>query len=275
MILFFKKICFFKPITFITYWVFLIQLFAIVPDLYAQESPDSDTIRRCFTNYMTRLMKDKFPSVNYRSQISDSVDFGNYYIIPVVVHVIHKGGVENISDELIKSQIDVLNEDFGHYGSYDKDPRGVDTRIRFCLAKTDPYGNKTTGINRIYSEYTDLVPDSEMLTKELSLWNPKKYLNFWIVKSIDGSSTIQAYSYMPRNSGGPAYPGDGIVVLYKYFGRGGNFVPFYNLGRTATHESGHYFDLLHTWGRDDPGYGGCDDDDGIDDTPVCYLEYFS
>jgi hypothetical protein len=185
------------------------------------------------------------------------------------------GGIENIPDDLIKNQIDVLNEDFGHYGASNTDPRGVDTRIRFCLAKTDPNGNPTTGINRIYSEYTDLIPSSELLTKDLSLWDPARYMNFWIVKTIDGSSTVQAYSYLPRNAGGPAYSGDGIVVLYKYFGKGGNFSTFYNLGKTAVHESGHYFDLLHTWGRDDPGYGDCNDDDGIDDTPVCSLEYYA
>jgi len=277
MILLFKKIFSGKPIYLVFYWVFLIQFSLFVPVLHAQNLRDNDTIRRCYTNYMTQLMKAKFLPAPLRSQKNDSADYGNYYIIPVVVHVIHTGGVENISDDLIKSQIEVLNEDFGHYGAYNTDSRGVDTRIRFCLAKIDPNGQPTTGINHIYSQYTDLITsnDSELLTKDLSIWDPRKYMNFWIVKTIDGSSTIQAYSYLPRYSQGPVYAGDGIVVLYKYFGRGGNFSTFYNLGRTATHESGHYFDLLHTWGRDGPGYGGCDDDDGIFDTPVCSLEYFS
>ena len=255
--------------------VLIFNLFFFVPVLYAQNLPDKDTIRRCYTDYMSRLLKDKFLPAPLRSQATPSVDNANYYIIPVVVHVIHKGGVENISDDLIKSQIEVLNEDYGHYGISNTDPRGTDTRIRFCLAKKDPWGNPTTGINRIYSDYTDLVPDDEALTKNLSTWNPKKYLNFWIVKSIDGSSSIQAYSYLPSATGGPAYAGDGVVVVYKYFGKGGNFSFLYNLGKTSTHESGHYFDLMHTWGRDLPGYGGCDDDDGIDDTPVCSLEYYS
>jgi hypothetical protein len=275
MSLILKKAYFSKPVYIFVYWVFVIQIFAIAPVLHAQQAQDNDTIRKCYTDYMTRLLKDKFPATHLRSKTTDSTDHGAFYIIPVVVHVIHKNGVENISDDLIRSQIEVLNEDFGHYGGSNTDPRGADTRIRFCLAKIDPFGNPTTGINRIYSDYTDLISDNELLTKELSIWDPHKYMNFWIVRTIDASSTIQAYSFMPRNSGGPAYSGDGIVVLYKYFGRGGNFTTFYNLGKTAVHEAGHYFDLLHTWGRDEPGYGGCDDDDGIDDTPVCSLEYYS
>ena len=57
--------------------------------------------------------------------------------------------------------------------------------------------------------------------------------------------------------------------------KGGNFSVLYNLGKTSVHESGHYFDLMHTWGGDGPGEGGCDDDDGIKDTPDCSLSYFS
>lgn len=274
MILFVKKIFSLKPFL-LPLFVFLLLFGAFVPKSFGQTTSIDDTIRRCYTDYMTRLLKDKFPAVPAMSQISEQADNSTYYIIPVVVHVIHHGGDENISDELIKSQIDVLNEDYGHFGAQNTDPRGTDTRIRFCLAKKDPWGNPTKGINRIFSEYTDLISDDELLTKGLSTWNPKKYMNFWIVKTIDGSSNIQAYSFLPSNSGGPAYSGDGVVVLYRYFGKRGNFSTYYNLGKTSSHESGHYFNLMHTWGRDIPGYGGCDDDDGIDDTPDCSLAYFS
>jgi len=257
----------------LVFLLFIIHFFASIPVSYAQDS-DNDTIRRCYTEQMTRLLMGRFPVIPSYSQ-TETDNGGTYYIIPVVVHVIHMGGAENISDQLIKSQIDVLNEDYGHYGSTNTDPRGTDTKIRFCLAKKDPWGNPTTGINRVFSEYTDLVGEDELLTKSLSTWNPRKYLNFWIVRTINGSSNIQAYSFLPSNSGGPAYAGDGVVVLYKYFGKGGNFSSLYNLGKTSSHESGHYFNLMHTWGRDLPGYGDCNDDDGIEDTPNCSLEYYS
>lgn len=275
MILFLKKILPPKPACLLLFWFSVIQLSFFVTISFGQVISSEDTIRRCYTDYMTRLLKDKFPAIPSLSQITQPADNSTYYIIPVVVHVIHIGGQENISDDLIKSQIDVLNEDYGHYGPNNNDSRGADTKIRFCLAKKDPWGNPTTGINHIFSEYSDLVSGNELLAKGLSTWNPKKYMNFWIVKSIDGSSTIQAYSFLPSNSGGPVYAGDGIVVIYKYFGKGGNFSTFYNLGRTSTHEMGHYFDLMHTWGRDLPGYGDCNDDDGIEDTPDCSLAYYS
>jgi hypothetical protein len=275
MILLIRKIFLGRSVFLILFLFFLVQFVCFITPAFGQATSAEDTIRQCFTGYMTRLMQEKFPKQPVSAIASDSEMNSTYFIIPVVVHVIHLGGVENISDDLIKSQIDVLNEDYGHYGPANTDKRGADTKIRFCLAKKDPWGNPTTGINRIYSQYSNLVGDSELFTKELSTWNPKKYMNFWIVKSINGSATIQAYSYLPSTSGGPAYAGDGVVVTYKYFGKGGNFSTYYNLGKTSTHESGHYFDLLHTWGRDGAGYGDCNDDDGIEDTPDCSLEYYS
>jgi len=242
-------------------------------------SQSSDSLKRnCYTHKMTEINKDKFPDLpkaDYREILDLTAD--EYVIIPVVVHVIHNGGPENISDELIKSQIDVLNEDFGHYGTMTNDPRGADMLIRFCLAKKDPDGNPTTGIIRVKSEKTNLIASNEMETKSLSYWDPTKYMNIWIVNSIDMDNTVQGYSYMPSNSGGPSFQGDGIVLNYRYFGRNGGFVLQYNHGRTCTHEVGHYFDLKHPWGGDNfkKGEGNCHDDDGIYDTPNCSADYYS
>jgi len=239
---------------------------------------DTSNRRICLTHYMSKINADKFnpqPPDVFRSL--EAIEEDDYFIIPVVIHVIHNNGPENINDELLRSQIDVLNEDFGHYGINNIDARGEDTRIRFCLAKRDPDGVPTTGIVRIQSTFTDLKTGDEMSTKDLSHWNPKRYLNIWVVRSIDGSSNVQGYAYMPRNSGGPLFEADGIVMTYKFFGRGGGFDLRYNLGRTCSHETGHYFDLLHTWGSDDfeAGEGDCEDDDGIYDTPNCSLDYYS
>ena len=218
MILYLRKIFFRKPGFLPVFYFSFIQLLLGSFLSFGQVPSNEDTIRRCYTDYMTRLMKDKFPlAASYITNNSSANP--NFYVVPVVVHVIHMGGAENLSDNLIKSQIEVLNEDYGHYGLTDNDPRGTDTKIRFCLAKKDPLGNTTTGIEHIFSQYTDLVSNNESLTKSLSTWNPDKYLNFWIVKSIDGSSNIQAYAYMPSSSGGPSFEGDGVVVLYKYFGK--------------------------------------------------------
>ena len=72
-------------------------------------------------------------------------------MIPIVVHVFHEGGTENISDAQIQSQITVLNEDFGKLVGTNGDGNGVDTEVRFCLAKIDPNGKCTNGIVRIKS----------------------------------------------------------------------------------------------------------------------------
>jgi len=240
----------------------------------------SDTNRRiCLTHQMSLINKEKFrplPEFQYRNEQELDVT-QEYYIIPVVIHVIHNDGVENLSDNILKSQIEVLNEDFGHYGAYNNDPRGKDAKIRFCLASRDPDGNPTSGIIRVKSDQTDMSSDNEMLMKNLSYWNPEKYLNIWVVKSIDGSSNIQGYSYMPSQSGGSSFEGDGIVIVYKFFGRNSGLHNDYHLGRTCTHEMGHYFDLKHPWGGDDfdNGEGDCHDDDGILDTPNCSLDYYS
>ena len=239
---------------------------------------DSDFVKRiCYNHYMTELNRKYFTHNLNQAPFALEADNGiDYMIIPVVVHVIHNDSVENLSDEVIISQITVLNEDYGNYGPLNNDSRAVDTKIRFCLAKKDPDGNPTNGIVRVRSVYTDLNSGDENQTKSLSRWDPYRYFNIWIVRSIDGVSNIQGYSYLPSETKGPKFIGDGLVITFKYFGRLNVYSPStYNRGRTTVHETGHYLDLLHTWGHDGPHKGGCDDDDGIDDTPNDSMQFFS
>jgi hypothetical protein len=195
-----------------------------------------------------------------------------------VVHVIHNGGPENVPDLAVQRQIDVLNEDYGRYGlGYNNSLVGMDTRIRFCLATVDPDGNPTTGIVRVKSVYTTLDPNNEMLTKNLSRWDQKRYLNIWVVKRIGATDNEHGYAYFPGDVVNTKYAEqDGVVINYKFFGRDMPFNPAaWNKGRTASHEVGHYFNLMHTWGGDGQGEGGCGDDDKVDDTPDCDQPYTS
>lgn len=258
----------------------IILLFVLSLALVKLPAQNNENVpeRICYTDYMMEKNADKFPKFDPQKLRASATNFKDEFaIIPVVVHIIHNNGPENISDERIRSQVEALNEDFGHYGIYNNDDRGEDTKIRFCLATKDPDGNPTNGIVRVASPYTDLDSDKEMLTKNLSRWDPHLYLNIWVVKSIDGSENIQGYSYVPRTSGGPSFNADGVVITYKFFGKIGTSPYGYNLGRTTTHEVGHYLDLIHPWGGDDfySGQGGCNDDDGIGDTPNCDSVYFS
>lgn len=181
-------------------------------------------------------------------------------IIPVVVHVIHYGGVENISDAQIQSQIDIMNEDYGKLPGTNGDGGGVDTKVRFCLAKKDPNGNCTNGIVRVYTNLAYHKTFQRALLKELSFWDNKKYMNIYVVKSINGGSGIAGYSSFP---GGPDEE-DGMVVLHNTFGNIGSAAS--SLGRTASHEIGHWFGLYHTF-NNGCGTDLCTDGDYVCDTP--------
>jgi PKD repeat protein len=181
-------------------------------------------------------------------------------IIPVVVHVIHDGGTNNISDAQIQTQIDILNEDFRKKMGTNGYGAGVDTEVEFCLAKKDPQGKCTNGIVRINSPLSNHQTYQRSQLKLLSYWDNTRYLNMYIVKNINSGSGILGYSSFP---GGPPDE-DGIVIRHDYFGKIGTASA--SLGRTTTHEIGHWFGLYHTFNN------GCDTDtctggDLVCDTP--------
>lgn len=184
----------------------------------------------------------------------------NLKIIPVVVHVIHDGGTNNISDAQIQSQIDVLNEDFRKIIATNGYGNGVDTEIEFCLAKKDPQGKCTNGIVRINSPLSNHQTYQRSQLKLLSYWDNTRYLNMYVVKNINNGSGILGYSSFP---GGPANE-DGIVVRHDYFGKIGTAAS--SLGRTTTHEIGHWFGLYHTF-NGGCGIDTCADGDLVCDTP--------
>ena len=193
--------------------------------------------------------------------------------IPVVVHVIHSGGNDNISDRQINSAIDQLNTDYQKMNADtantvpDFQPIAAYVGFRFKLAKIDPSGNCTTGITRHYAP--NLVNDNNSgAVQALSFWDPAHYLNIWVVGSIgmpSGGGIVLGYSYLP--SGVPAGR-DGFVVRGDYFGNQGTSSVNRALTRTATHEIGHYLGLLHPWGQtNNPGTGDCSGTDNVVDTP--------
>lgn len=191
---------------------------------------------------------------------------GNVITIPVVVHVVWNTSAENLSNAQIQSQIDVLNEDFRRTnpdaGNTQAMFQGVaaDCEIEFCLATVDPQGNPTTGITRRQTSVTSFGTSGNPVKFNSSggtdAWPRDDYLNIWV---CDISGGILGYAQFP---GGPAAT-DGVVCDYLYFGRLGSAQAPFNLGRTATHEVGHWLNLRHIWGD-----GGCSVDDLVADTPV-------
>jgi hypothetical protein len=187
--------------------------------------------------------------------------------IPVVVHVLHRTDADDLSDEQVASQIEVLNEDF----SADNDdlknvpPAFTDLigtpGLRFALATTDPSGAPTDGITRRRTTVATFAVDDSMksaATGGADPWDTTRYLNIWVCRLGGG---VLGYAQFP---GGPPAT-DGVVTLTSAFGRGGSAGAPFDLGRTTTHEVGHYLNLSHIWGE--ARVPTCEDSDFVDDTP--------
>ena len=186
------------------------------------------------------------------------------YTIPVVFHVIRRtDGQGHISESLLRSQIDVLNEDFramaGSNGA-----GGNDARIEFVLASQDPNGNPTTGINYHTNNqwFSDPGPGRHNPMKQQLNWDPSRYLNIY----TNDSAGALGYATFPQQSAGDYR--DGVVLAWNTVGRNNPNGGQFNQGRTATHEVGHYFGLFHTFqdgcGSSNNPYGS---GDRIADTP--------
>ncbi len=206
-----------------------------------------------------QIIKDALKIIPFKSS-HDSIK-----TIPVIVHIIHNGGSENISDAQVESQILVLNEDFRKIAGTNGDGIGVDTKIQFRLAKIDPNGNCTNGIVRIKSDLTNHETFERSLLKELSFWDNTRYMNIYIVKTISG--TIGGYSSF---AGGPPDE-DGLVVRANLFGTMGT-AP--GVGRVTTHEIGHWLGIYHTF-NNSCGIDVCTDGDYVCDTPPQDLPNYS
>lgn len=181
--------------------------------------------------------------------------------IPVAVHILHDDGPENIPDAQVFAAIQYLNEAFANADWFDQNT-GAAVGIQFCLATRTPDGNPTNGITRDRTALTELVAETQDLAaKGIRRWEPRRYLNIWVVRSICFQSLgcgVAAYAT------GPTFHGtgvDGVVIEHPFFGA--------SPGLTAAlaHEVGHYFGLYHTFA------GGCKNDncltdgDQICDTP--------
>jgi gliding motility-associated-like protein len=179
--------------------------------------------------------------------------------LPVVFHIIHNNGPENINDARVLAGLQHLNEAFANTGYYNP-ATGVDTKIQFCLAQRDPNGNSTTGINRVVSSYTNTNGvnnySEDIALKDLSRWNPRCYINIWVVADITGS--VAGYAYLPSAHGDIV---DGIVLESKYLGSS------YSNDVVIIHEMGHYLGLYHTF-EDGCRNNDCTKDgDKVCDTP--------
>ena len=203
------------------------------------------------------------------------------YRIPVVVHVVHEGDEvgqgHNLSKERIAGQIRILNEDYRRQEGtpgFNSHPDGADSRIEFALAKTAPDGSATDGIVRIDAATTDNPVDPNRRFDHYayySYWDPEQYLNVWTIplpeSAIDvflGEATGPETDLPGAELLLPGEPvqAEGAIINAAHFGES-NLDSEHSLGRTLTHEIGHYLGLLHPWGG-----RNCEANDHCDDTPA-------
>ncbi len=191
------------------------------------------------------------------------------YTVPVVFHVLHLNGPENISDATLINALAQVNKDYARQGSDTGTIYSafkslyINSDIVFMLAHKDPNGNCTSGIVHYYNTNTNWV---QAAFPYPYTWNPTKYLNIYIVKEICQSAPncstsggiIVGYTYKPGTwSSGSSR--DAIVYNYQFLSG--------TQARSLSHEIGHWLNLSHTWGNtNNPGVS-CGDD-GVSDTPI-------
>ncbi len=267
--------------------LFLGALYAVISNIAGKQvnaglssdvnKPGNEIKRTCGTMDYLDLMYKENPG--YRNVLENLNNYAREYTqkhegertdllvtIPVVIHVVYNTSAQNVSYEQIQTQLDVLNRDFRRLNSDTVNtpvpfkPVASDPKIQFCLAKRDPLNNPSLGVTRTYTTVTSWGVDHAVkftASGGHDAWDRDRFLNIWVCNLGGG---ILGYATFP--GGNPAV--DGVVIGYLYFGTIGSASPPFNLGRTATHEIGHWLHLYHIWGDDN---GACWGSDDVDDTP--------
>ncbi len=196
----------------------------------------------------------------FQQKNSSTTPTENVLTIPVVVHIVHDNGVENLSDAQVQQAITWLNQALANQGNFNQGS-GANTGIQLCLAQRTPDNLPTNGITRDQSPLTVMQMETQdQQVKNLNRWKPKDYVNIWVVRSICSNiygCNVYGYANYPFAHGSNT---DGIVMESAYLAE---------LGKIAglAHEVGHYLGLYHTF------EGGCSNNnclvngDRICDTP--------
>jgi PKD repeat protein len=232
------------------------QGWCITDEMYLQEvaeNPDRALQREIYESQIQEIIKNN----------PDLGKGGNARIIPVVFHVIHENGSENITRPQMLDQLRILNEDFRRLNPDTVNTPGpfkavaADANIEFRIAQKDPSGNCTDGVVRVFSALTTNARNN---VKALSYWPSNKYLNIWIVRTIENVNGTPGFVIGFAQFPGGSPLTDGVVLRADYTG---SILTANNnhKGRTATHEVGHWLNLRHIWGDTNCG------DDQVADTP--------
>ncbi|MGD9491862.1 MAG: M43 family zinc metalloprotease [Bacteroidales bacterium] len=221
---------------------------------------------------------------------------GGKRIIPVVFHIIHTYGAENISDDQVYDALEKLNTDYNLQNADTADifplfkSRAANCQIEFRLARIDTNGNCTSGIIHHFDPQTNFAYFNTMAKY---CWTPSKYMNIFAVNFIypegmslpDGAFIGGMTPFTPSNTLTQALTGGdtlmvGVLIRQDCIGTIGTAADMAGMGlnlmnRTFTHETGHYFNLYHPFQSMYAALGidGCgmpplfETGDEVDDTP--------
>ena len=257
-------------------------------------------IHQCYTNQHMDELKQSDPALKFDMEQSELEleQFTAHYIaneydpsartaiytIPVVFHILHTNGAENISDEQVWDAVARLNDDFNKlnasWTTVHPSFLGIvgDIQIEFKLARKTNTGACTNGITRTYTTTTNDDVGNAQVTAVQSAqgnWPGNKYLNIFVVNEANGAA---GYTTYPSNMTATSMS-NGIKILHSYVGGIGTGNPSY--ATALSHEVGHWLNLRHVWGNSNypgcdgtdftnPGCNGednCDEDDLVTDTP--------
>ena len=279
-------------------------------------------IKRCGAQQMHKQMIEQDPSwaqkfeeqkanletdaLNYLQMTADGSLHKTTTIsaIPVIFHIVvdttqylSMGGATGIKKRC-DSQIAILNRDFNRQNSDSTlipslwKPLYGNVGIHFALALRDPNGVCSPGYevkiisSTGFSNINSAFPEAKTAGTGLPAWDVNKYFNVWCINFTGSASSLLGITLPKIYTSGSTVNQAGVCITYPTLGKGGTgtgtFMPPYNLGRTLTHETGHYFEIWHPWG-DDGGkcstysstatvnsitcVSGVGSDDGISDTP--------
>lgn len=201
-------------------------------------------------------------------------------VIPVVFHIIHQGEPvgqgSNLSLERIEQQMTTLNQDFRRLNPDTVAtpeaflPVAADTQIEFVLARQDPDGLPTNGVTRTRASRSTYRFEDDDILKSEAYWPAEDYLNIYVsnLEAFLGWATFPFSDVVGIDEINNNRLTDGVAVDFEYVGYNPDAREFESLGRTLTHEIGHFFGLKHVWGD-----GGCSEDDFVQDTPLSSNSY--
>ncbi len=229
--------------------------------------------------FLRQFTESQLELKKIEDQLANGEPMRVIYNIPLVFHVIHNGGVENISSDQIRDAVAILNRDFRLQNADANTVQSTfsgmpaDIEIEFQLATKAPNGQCFSGITRTQSPLTNSGANGQNQVSAIiagndvynGTWPGNKYLNIFVVNDADGAA---GYTTNPSNWSGTSMT-NGIWVLHDYVGSIGTSDTYSS--RTLTHEVGHWLNLDHLWGNNNnPGNASsCSQDDAVDDTPRC------